>query len=121
MELPKELPKKYFHDRTVLLMLSINTFLALLNVVAIFLRLDSTSGSYIVQYRANQGLSAYTAGDSSTLIGFALFGLIILLFQTFMSIKAYKFHRPYAVSILVLSSLLLLLSIIVSNALLALR
>lgn len=116
-----QLPKKYLHDRLILLLLTCNTFLVLLNAVLILLRLDSGSGSYIVQYRANLGLSGYVAGDSTTLYSFVLFGFIVLVFQVLLSIRAYQFKRQFALTILYLSALLLVLSIIVSNALLALR
>lgn len=85
------------------------------------LRLDSSTGRYIVEYRSNAGLSAFQPGDSSTLVAFVLFGIIVLVLQTILSIRAYSFHRQFAVVILAMSSLLLILSNIVSNALLALR
>lgn len=115
------IPKEYFHDRVILLFISINAFLALLNTLLVLLRLDSSTGSYIVQYRANLGLSAFQAGDSSTLVSFVLFGFIVFALQVVLSIRAYNFHRQFSVVILAMSSLILLLSIIVANALLALR
>jgi hypothetical protein len=117
-----EIPKKYFHDRLVLLILTINTFLTLLCSVLILLRLDSSQGdSYIVQYRANLGLSAFKAGGSSTFIAFILFALITYLLTIVLSVRVYSFHRHFAVTILSLALLLLVLATIVSNALLVLR
>lgn len=115
------IPKKYFHDRLILLLLSSSTFLTILNALLIILRLDSSRGSYIIQYRANLGLSAYKAGDSSTFIAFLVFGVLILLMQVVLSIKIYEVSRQYAVVLSTLSLLLLVLTIIVSNALLTLR
>lgn len=114
-------PKKYIHDRLILLFLSINTFLTFLNTLLIILRLDSSRGSYIIQYRANLGLSAYKAGDSSTFITMIAFGILIWLFQIILSIRIFEENRQLAVIITALSTLLLVLSIIVSNALLTLR
>lgn len=117
-----EISKQYFHDRLVLLLLSCNTFLALLNGLLILLRLDSSRGdSYIVQYRANFGLSAFKAGGSSTFISFILFGLIIVVLSTLLSMRVHSFHRQFSVVILGLCLLLLVLTLIVSNALLVLR
>lgn len=115
------IPKKYFHDRLILLLLSASTFFALLNAVLILFRLDSSRGTYIVQYRANLGLSAYKAGDSTTFISFVLFGFLILGLQVVLSMRIFNVHRQYAVVVSVLSLLLLILSIVVSNALLTLR
>lgn len=113
--------KNYFHDRLILLMLSTSTFLTLLNTILILFRLDSSRGSYIVQYRANLSLSAFKAGDSSTFWAFVGFGFIVLAFQLLLSMKAFHFNRSFAVTISALGVLLLVLCLIVSNALLALR
>lgn len=117
-----QIPKRYFHDRLVLLLLSINTFVATLNSVLILLRMDSSrADSYIVQYRANLGLSAFKAGGSSTFVSFIFFSLMTLAFSAILSMRVYPFHRQFAVVILSLTLLLLALALIVSNALLVLR
>lgn len=115
-------PKKYFHDRLVLLLLSVNTFLALLGSVLILLRLDSgRSQSYIVQYRANLGLSAYKVGDATTFISFIIFAAVVLVFHTLLSMRVYHVRRQVAITVLGMGLLLLTLALIVSNALLILR
>lgn len=116
------IPKKYFHDRMVLLLLSTNTFVTLLASILILLRLDGgRTDGYIVQYRANLGLSAFKTGDASTLISFIVFAGLVLLFHTLMSIKVYHVRRQFSVSVLAMGLLLLVLVLIVSNALLVLR
>lgn len=116
------IPKKYFHDRLVVLLLSINTFLALLGSVLVLFRLDAGgSDVYIVQYRANLGLSAFKRGGPTPLLSFVVFGLLILAIHTLLSIRVYPVRRQFAVTILAMATLLLSLSIIVSNALLILR
>lgn len=116
------IPKKYFHDRFVVLLISINTFLALLNSILILFRLDGGgSDVYIVQYRANLGLSAFKRGGPEPLLSFVVFGLLILALHILLSIRVYSVRRQFAVTILALGTLLLCLSIIVSNALLILR
>jgi len=114
-------PKQYFHDRLILLFLSSSTFLAILNALLIILRLDSSRGSYIIQYRANLGLSAYKAGDSSTFISLVVFGFMIWLFQVILTMRIFESNRQVAIIISILGTLLLIISIIVSNALLTLR
>ena len=115
------IPKNYFQDRFILLFLSCSLFAVILNSLLTLLRLDNSRGSYIVQYRGNLGLSAYKTGDSSTFIALVIFGLLIFGFQIALSMKAYKIRRSVAIAISALCLLLLIFTIIVSNALLALR
>lgn len=116
------IPKNYLHDRIVLLLLSINTFLTLLGSVLILWKMASgQSGSYIIQYRANLGISAYTGGKMSDILVFVLFLGFIFVMNTLMSVRIYGQHRNYALTILGMGTLLSLLTIIVSNALLVLR
>lgn len=105
-----------------MLLLSINTFLALLCSLWVLLRLDSSRpDGYIVEYRANLGLSAFKSGGAGTLVSFILFSLIVLVLHTILSMRVYPVRRQFAVAILAMGLLLLVLSIIISNALLVLR
>jgi len=117
-----KVPEKYFHDRVILLLLSVNTFIVALNTVLILLRLDSSRAeSYIVQYRANLGLSGFTVGSSATFWSFILFAVLVLVGNALLSMRIYEIHRRYAVTILALSTLVIVLTLIVTNALLTLR
>lgn len=115
-------PKKYIHDRVVLLLLTANTFFAVLTSVLILLNLDSSrTEGYIVQFRPSLGLSAYYKGNSLGVLSFAVFALFVLVFHTFLSIKVYRLRRNFSVVILGMGLLLILLSLVISNALLLLR
>ena len=117
-----QVPKKYFHDRLVLLLLTVNGFIAALTSVLILLRLDgSRSDSYIIEYRENLGLNAFSSGDSTTFWVFVAFVIAITAINTLLSIRIYEHHRKYSITILALGLLLLFLALIVSNALLVLR
>jgi hypothetical protein len=111
-------PKKYFHDRLVLLLLSINAFLALAGSVIILLRDIDPSGTFAVQYRARLGLNAFTSGGATEIYSFALFSVVIFAFHFYLSRKAYPIRRHFAIAVLGMATLLLTLSILVSNALL---
>ena len=112
---------KYFQDRLVLLLVSINTFLVVFSSLYILLRLGNRqSASFIIQYRGNLGLSAFKPGDSSTFIAFILFMIAVLVFHAILSRRVYHIRRHFAVAILGLGTLLILLAAIVSNALLSL-
>ena len=116
------IPKNYFQDRLVVLLISINSFLALLVAILVLFRLDSGgSDVYIVEYRANLGLSAFKRGGSAPLLSFVVFGLLILVIHIILSMRVYPVRRQFSVAILAMATLLLCLSLIVSNALLILR
>ncbi len=118
-------PKKYFHDHLVLLLLSINAFLAIGGSLFIIVTLSNGhSNSYIVQCRdcSNQGaINRFTTGSIIDLLSFITFAALILTVHIVLSLRAYKVHRQLAITILVLGILLAVLTIIISNALLALR
>lgn len=114
--------KKYFHDHLVLLLLSINAFLAVAGSIFILLRLSTSHGTgYIVQYRASLGINAFKTGTVVSLLSFIAFAALVLVVHTVLSLRAYQIHRQLAIAILALGILLLTLTVIISNALLVLR
>jgi hypothetical protein len=115
--------KKYFQDKLVLSLVSVEIFLMLLNTSLILLRLGNqqANGGYFVQYRSNLGIGAYTTGGVVGLIEFILFGLLVVIIHTGLSIRIYNVRRQVAIGILALGMFLLVVSMIVSNALLVLR
>ncbi len=116
------IPKKYFHDRTVLVLLTTNVFLALVAVLMITLRLDvGRADGYIIEYRSNLGLSAFTNGGAVPIISFMVFAVLTLIFHVTLSMRVYEVRRHFAITVLAMALLLLVLTIIVSNALLVLR
>lgn len=115
-------PKQYFHDHFVLVLLSVNVFLAVAGSIFMLIRLSTDSGaSYIVQYRSNLGINAFETGSVLGLLSFVAFAGLVLAIHTMLSIKAYRIHRQLSIAILSLSIPLLALAIIISNALLVLR
>lgn len=115
------IPKNYLHDRPILLLVSVNAFLALLLVILTLARLDAGHSSYIVQYRSNLAINAFKSGSSLELLSFVVFGPLVLAIHTALSLRVYLIHRQLSVVVLSLGTLLLALAIIVSNALLVLR
>ncbi|HSW85453.1 MAG TPA: hypothetical protein VLF79_02465 [Candidatus Saccharimonadales bacterium] len=117
--------KKYFHDHIVMLLLSINAFLAIGGSIFVLLSLSSShSSSYIVQCRDCSNPAAankFTNGSVSGLISFVIFAGVVLLAHSVLSYRAYNIHRQLSVVILAFGILLLTLMVIVSNALLVLR
>lgn len=116
------IPKRYIHDKLVLLLLSVTVFLVLLCSILVFLRLDGgSSDGYITQYRANLGISAFKNGGVTDLLGFVLFVVIIAVGNWLLSMKVYPIKKAFALAILSLGIFLIIMTIIVSNALLVLR
>lgn len=115
------IPKQYLHDRFILLINSVNAFLVILLAVLTFLRLDTSHSSYIVQYRSDATINAFRSGSSSGLFSFIIFGFLVFAFHALISVRVFHIHKQLSVAVLGLGTLLLVVSIIVSNALLVLR
>jgi hypothetical protein len=114
--------KKYFRDHLVLLLLSVNVFLAILGTVFVLVRLGTSHGNgYIVAYRSTLGINDFRTGSVVDLLGFIAFAFLVLVVHTMLSLRAYRIHRQLAIAIQGLGVLLLILNIIVSNALLVLH
>jgi hypothetical protein len=114
------IPKKYLHDKLILLLVSSNVFLAFACAALVFLRLNigqSTDG-YIVEYRSNLGISAFKAGSITGILSFVVFALLVVVMNIILSIRTYHVRKELSIAVLASGVLLLILTIIVSNALL---
>lgn len=115
-------PKKYFQDHFILLLLSVNAFLAFGTIALILVRLSAGHGdSYIVQYRSSLGINAFQTGSVIDILSFIAFALLVLAIHTLVSLRVYQLSRYLAVVTLSLGALLLVLTMIISNALLVLH
>lgn len=117
--------KHFLQDRTALLLVSGNGFLALAAIVLVILKLSAgrSAGNYIVQCRDCSNISnidRFTNGSASGIISFIIFAAMVLVIGLVLGYQAYPIKRHLSLAILGLTMPLLLLTIIVSNALLAL-
>ena len=113
--------KKYFHDKLILLILSTNSFLAILSTIMLLLRLGNSSPNFhIIQYRSDLGLSAFKNGTALSLYAFLGFIWITLIIGAILSYRTYHIRRDYSIIDLGFGLLLIVLSMIVSNALIVL-
>lgn len=111
-------PKNYFHDRHVLAIISVNSFLAIVTSLLVIFRLrNSSSDGLVGQYHANLGLSAFEPGTAIGYLSFVIFAVLVLVLHTVLSMRMYYKRRDYAVVILWMGLCLLVLALIVSNAL----
>lgn len=105
-----------------MLLASVNVFLTVLVFGIVLLRAGFGQGvdGYIVEYRANLGLSAFQKGDILAIVSFVLFAVLVCIANIILSMRIYHLRRALAVTVLASGVLVLLLAVIVSNALLAL-
>lgn len=113
-------PKKYSHDRIVLLLLSVNAFLAIIFSLYIILRVDfGDSVVYVSEYRDKDrlGLNAFSGGGATDLLAFVFFAVAITIFNAYLSKKVYPIRRHFALMTLGMTVLILILSFIVTDLL----
>jgi hypothetical protein len=115
--------RTFLQDRTALLLVSGNAFLTLATIVLILLKLDSGQGTtnYIVSYRSSLGIDRYTTGTVTDIWGFVLATVLIFAIGIVLGYRTHAVRRELSLVILVLTVLLLVFLIVVSNALLVLR
>lgn len=114
--------KSYFHDRLVLLLLTVNSFLAVASILIIAFNLGDISKAYIVQYLPHLNiLDRQQVGGLGEILSFIAFIIIIFAFQLVISMKLYHIRKHAAQIVLVLSLILLVYTLIVSYSLLNLR
>jgi len=118
-----ELPTKYrayFHDRLILLLLSINTFLAAALVITSLLAINDSDSGFIREYRSDLGLDGFKAGGIKDIIAFAVFAAILYVFQLWTSRKIHHIRRHLSLIILLLAMIVYIFALLVLNALLGL-
>jgi len=113
--------RKFFHDRVVLFLLTINGFLTAVSIAVILLRLGGAGDSYIHSYRSNLGLSAVTVGGVSEVISFVLFAGGLFVVHLFFAMQFHKIRVVSGWVVMIMTALLLIINLIVANALLDLR
>ena len=118
-----QLSRRFLHDKWVLILLSINIFLAIVCVLLVLLRFGADGGGsdYIVQYRANLGISAFKTGSLLSILSFAAYAVVVTVINIMLSMRMYNLRRQLSLATLGLGALLLIFALIVSNALLGLR
>ncbi|MBI2589202.1 hypothetical protein HYW35_03310 [Candidatus Saccharibacteria bacterium] len=117
-----ELPKKFLHDRLVLLLISLLAVVLVVGVSLVLLRFDvSNNPTTIVAYRPNISGSSYQSGKPIDIYSLALFMIITAFAAVVLSARTYFVQRYVSVFILVSGLFLLILSTIVANSLISLQ
>lgn len=112
------IPKSFFQDRLILLILSINTFLALALVITSLLSINDANAGFIKEFRSDLGLDGYKAGGVLDIIAFAAFSVVIYAFHFIASIRIYHIRRHLSLIILLLTMIVYIFTLLVIKALL---
>lgn len=115
-------PTKYFHDRSVLSLLIINSVLTVTGSLLILFRLDAAKGSnYFIQFRSNVGIGEFKTGGLLDMLSFVVFLFLVFGVSVLISYRSYTSRKALAAYSLMISALLSILCIRISDALLVLR
>lgn len=117
-----EIPKKFLHDRIILLILTVISILMVVGIALVLIRFDaSRNPTTTIAYRPNITGSQYQSGKPVDIYIMAVFMLITALSSVILSSRIYYLRHYLSVFILASGAFLLLLSIIVSNSLISLQ
>ena len=117
-----ELPKKYLHDRLVLLFIMFLAVLLVVGVSLVLLRFDlSKNPTTIVAYRPNVSAASYQSGKPVDIYSMAVFMALTAVGAVVLSARVYMLKRYLSLFILASSLFLLILATIVSNSLISLQ
>lgn len=115
-------PTKFFHDRSVLLLLALNSVLVITGILLVLFQLDSSKGNtYYIQFRGVSASGEFKTGTAYDMSSFILFFAVSFAFSLLISTRIYHERRNLALSILTMTAILAVFAIVVSGSLLAQR
>ncbi|MGH7157400.1 MAG: hypothetical protein ACREGG_04815 [Candidatus Saccharimonadales bacterium] len=117
-----EIPKKFLHDRLVLLLITLIAILVVIGVSVVLLRFDvSRNPTTIVAYRPNVSGTQYLSGKPIDIYSLAVYMIVISAAAIIISARIYIAKRPAALFLLGSTIFLLILSTIVANSLISIQ
>lgn len=117
-----EIPKKFLHDRLVLLLVTAMAILVVLGVSLVALRFDvSRNPTTIVAYRPNVSGTQYISGKPIDIYSMAIFMIFTSVAAVIISSRIYRAKRYAALFMLSATIFLLILSTIVANSLISIQ
>jgi len=117
-----DLPKKFLHDRTVLILLTVVAALVVIGVSSVLLRFDITKNpTTIVAYRPNVSGSAYLSGKPIDIYILAVFMIFIAASASVLSARVYTVRRAMSIFILASAAFLLVLAARVAWSIISLQ
>jgi len=117
-----EIPKKFLHDRLVLLLITVMAALVVIGVSVVLLRFDvSRNPTTIVAYRPNITGTQYLSGKPIDIYSLAVFMLVTSFAAIAISARIYNANRPAALFMLGSTIFLLIIATIVANSLISIQ
>lgn len=117
-----EIPKRFLHDKTILLLLTVVSAALVIGVSLVLLRFDAAKNPTIIaEYRQNLSGGGYLSGKPFDIYTLAIFMFFTAVVGLVLSVKTYTLHRYISVMLLGMTLLLLILATIVSNSLISLQ
>jgi hypothetical protein len=117
-----EIPKKFLHDRMVLLLMTVMAVLVVIGVSVVLLRFDvSRNPTTIVAYRPNVSGTQYLSGKPIDIYSLAVFMIVTSAAAVIISARIYNAKRYAALFMLGSTIFLLVLSTIVANSLISIQ
>jgi hypothetical protein len=117
-----EIPKKFLHDRLVLLLITLMAVLVVVGVSVVLLRFDvSRNPITIVAYRPNISGTQYISGKPIDIYSLAVFMLMTSAAAVLISSRIYIAKRYAALFLLSSTIFLLILSTVVANSLISIQ
>jgi hypothetical protein len=117
-----EIPKKFLHDRLVLLLITLMAVLVVIGVSVVLLRFDvSRNPTTIVAYRPNITGTQYISGKPIDIYSLAVFMIMTSAAAVVISSRIYNAKRYAALFMLSSTIFLLIISTIVANSLISIQ
>ena len=117
-----EIPKKFLHDRLVLLLITVMSILVVIGISIVLLRFDvSRNPTTIVSYRPNVSGTQYISGKPIDIYSLAVFMIFTAAAAVIISSHIYAAKRQAALFLLSSTVFLLILSMIVANSLISIQ
>lgn len=117
-----EIPKKFLHDRLVLLLITLMSILVVIGVSVVLLRFDvSRNPTTIVAYRPNITGTQYISGKPIDIYSLAVFMIMTAIASIAISSRIYIAKRYAALFLLSSTVFLLIVSTIVANSLISIQ
>jgi hypothetical protein len=113
--------KKYFQDRPILFLNLIILLGAVINMLAVLLRVNTGQSIAIIRYQTSLGLAGFERADAYQLYSFAVMAVLLSIVAVILSARVYKLRRYLSIMILSLTIIALLFNLIVSGAILNLQ
>jgi hypothetical protein len=113
--------KKYFQDRPILFLNLVVVLGAIINIIAISLRIDTSRTAAIIRYESALGLSGFPKGTTTDLYGFVIVAILMAIVAVLLSARLHAQRRELSLTVLSLTVIALLFNLIVSGAILNLQ